>query len=150
MCWRPPLGGASGCCERGIGGENGLQYPQDSIDAVDIVTPAINNYSVMFKLQKLPVFSCGHTAKDRFQAIAFMLVKQPRSDHLGNALSQAGFNVILLGFDDDDNGGLQHRQRRCQGQDKITFPTQPATEVTIEALSGVNGKAGVRQVSTGQ
>ena len=80
---------ASCCCERGIGGENGLQYPQNGIDAVDIVTPAINNDSVMFKLQKLPVFSCCYTAKDRFKAV--YLASPPDPDTLAE---QAYFRAL--------------------------------------------------------
>src|SRR5713101_3823475 len=92
----------------GIASKNGLEHPQNSLDPVDIVTHAINDNDVVLKFQKLPVLPRGHTTENRFEAIAFLLIEQPRPDHLRSALSQASVDVVLLGFNDDDNGCLEY------------------------------------------
>ena len=79
------------------------QYPENFAHTFDVILWQIDTKRVPFELQKLPDVSGGDSAIYGCQASAGPRIEALGGHHSGTTLAQAGLEIFIFGFDNDDN-----------------------------------------------
>src|SRR5207249_6045533 len=76
--------------------DDGLQDPQDAAHVVEVIARAVQQRRWLGQPEELPGLAGRHAAEDRGPRPTGPLVEPPRGHHLGDALTEAAFDVVLL------------------------------------------------------
>src|SRR5215471_7964446 len=101
------------------------QYPENFACTLDVILWQIDTKRVPFELHKLPDVPGGDGAIDGRQASACLGIEALGGHHSGTTLAQAGFEIFIFGFDDDDNRCVNEELFPRLRNEKITYPSEP-------------------------